>query len=317
MGLRMRGSLRLKVGDDGRPHQLSGLAWDEDQQRLYALSDDAYIVHLVPLFNNGMLSKTRLLAIYPLRDAAGAPLRGRDADSEGLHARYTHNGERGDSELVVSFEQRPRIERYSATGVLLGGVALPPALSRDDYAGSNQQLEAVTESSRYGLLTATERPLRSGSQNSIAIYAVNGKQRWHYPLRDRRHGAVVALEMLNEDEVLVLERRFVSFWRPLTISLSLGRLTTAPNSLLAMTEIAHFESSRGWSLDNFEGLGRHRGRCYFMVSDDNRNPLQRTILTYIEILPLHLNDTTARLPAAAASIQPGCTDGFDNRAGGR
>jgi hypothetical protein len=38
-------------------------------------------------------------------------------------------------------------------------------------------------------------------------------------------------------------------------------------------------------MDNFEGLAHHEGNRYFMISDDGRNPLQRTILMYFEILP--------------------------------
>ena len=49
-------------------------------------------------------------------------------------------------------------------------------------------------------------------------------------------------------------------------------------------EIVRFDSSKGWRLDNFEGLAHYRGRRYFMVSDDNRSPLQKTLLVYFEIL---------------------------------
>jgi hypothetical protein len=34
----------------------------------------------------------------------------------------------------------------------------------------------------------------------------------------------------------------------------------------------------------FEGLTRHRGQRFFMVSDDNRRTLQSTLLVYFELL---------------------------------
>jgi len=45
------------------------------------------------------------------------------------------------------------------------------------------------------------------------------------------------------------------------------------------------DNTKGWLLDNFEGLTQHQGRYFFMVSDNNDNRLQRTLLTYFEILP--------------------------------
>ena len=44
------------------------------------------------------------------------------------------------------------------------------------------------------------------------------------------------------------------------------------------------DSSVGWRIDNFEGLARHRGLRFFLVSDDNENALQTTILLYLEIV---------------------------------
>ena len=58
-------------------------------------------------------------------------------------------------------------------------------------------------------------------------------------------------------------------------------------------EIAVFDSSEGWNVDNFEGLTRHQGRRFFMVSDDNGKAIQRTLLVYFEVT------ADAALPAGA------------------
>ena len=54
-------------------------------------------------------------------------------------------------------------------------------------------------------------------------------------------------------------------------------------SLLSQT-LVRLDDANGLSLDNFEGLTRHRGQRYFMVSDNNDVFVQRTLLLYFEIL---------------------------------
>ena len=48
--------------------------------------------------------------------------------------------------------------------------------------------------------------------------------------------------------------------------------------------IDHFNSKRGWKIDNFESVARHEGNRYFVISDDNENPIQKTLLLYFEII---------------------------------
>ena len=38
-------------------------------------------------------------------------------------------------------------------------------------------------------------------------------------------------------------------------------------------------------MDNYEGLTRHTGNRYFMISDDNESFMQQTLLVYFEVLP--------------------------------
>jgi len=105
MGVQLLGALTLRqVEIDGQlVAELSALAWDEDEQILYAVSDGGRLFHLLPEFAGGVLSGVAGVAGYPLRDASGEPLRGARADSEGLALENAENGIRGDSRLVVSF----------------------------------------------------------------------------------------------------------------------------------------------------------------------------------------------------------------------
>ncbi|MDX1606117.1 MAG: esterase-like activity of phytase family protein, partial [Candidatus Competibacterales bacterium] len=143
--LTVAGALRLpRTEIDGLALAgLSALAWDADEQRLYAVSDFGRLFHLRPVFDGDRLVDAELLAGFPLTDARGRALRPPWTDAEGLTLRHGTNGIRGDSELLISYERRPRIRRYTPEGRRLDGLALPPPLADvNAYADPNQALEA-------------------------------------------------------------------------------------------------------------------------------------------------------------------------------
>lgn len=285
--VRVLGALEIATtAHDGlRPRELSGLAWDADEEILYALSDMGHVVHLQPRFEGGRLSGVRLSGIHALTGAHGDALPIAFADAEGLSARHNRDGIAGNTELVVAFEGTPRIARYTPLGHLLGEVPLPSALaSRAAYVHPNKALEALAELPGLGLVVAPERPLVSGSR-TVELFALDGRS-WPYWLHDADHGAVVGLEPMPGGELLVLERRYVSVLQPLRITLAQVRLDPlAPGLAPPVTTLARFSSADGWPLDNFEGVAHHEGARYFMVSDDNQSTLQKTLLVYFEVMP--------------------------------
>lgn len=287
-GIRLLGALRLARAEiDGlRLCGLSGLAWDEDAGLLYAISDMGNLFHLRPEFDGqGFLSGMRPVAAYPLRDVADAPVRPPFDDSEGLAIRNGDNGVPGDAELLVSFEVKPRVVRYSPKGEWRGEETLP-ALLRDvrNYRDSNQALESVTLDPRWGVLVGTEVPLRNAPAGQIRIFASGGRF-WNYPLGSAPDSALVAMEALPDGGLLTLERAFVNPLRPLVISLRRTELPApgTEQTLLKVADVATFDSSRGWLLDNFEGLTRYRDQRFFMISDDNCNAWQTTLLVHFEL----------------------------------
>jgi hypothetical protein len=288
-GVRLLGALRLNDAplNSLQPCGLSGLAWDEDAGLLYALSDQGNLFHLRPEFDEqGYLTGVQLVAAYPLRDELDRPLELPLSDSEGLAIRNGDNRTPGDAELLISFEVKPRLVRYTPAGVWKGEERLPAPL-RDlrNYDDSNHALEAVTIDPRWGVLTGTEAPLRNDPAGQIRLFRLNG-QFWNYPLSSAPNSALVAMEALPDGSLLTLERAFVAPLQPLIISLRRVTLpageTTAP---LPVTDVAVFDSSKGWLLDNFEGLTRYRGQRFFMISDDNCKPWQSTLLVQFELLP--------------------------------
>ncbi|HEY8553996.1 MAG TPA: esterase-like activity of phytase family protein [Burkholderiales bacterium] len=281
--LRFLGMLVLRSGSSGgmRVSQLSGLAWDEDEQLLYALSDKGALVHLRPVLRDGVLRDVELVRIVPLREpATETSSRDRRLDPEGLAVLHADNGRRGDTELLVSFERHPRILRYRPDGRVLGEYRLPPELAdRDRYAGANRMLESVCYDDRFGVLTAPEKPLKG---TTARIFSLAGRA-WHYPMdtQDR----IVDIECLGGGEVLVLEGNFGAlFWRAHT-TLKRVRLVDEEGIPALRPELLFsLRSSQGYQIDNFEGIARHRGNRFFLVSDDNDFFLQRTLLLYFELL---------------------------------
>jgi len=287
-GVRLLGALKLDHTQvDGYDlRELSGLAWDADAGVLIMLSDDGYLAHTRPVFENGVLVRLQYLAAFPLRDAGGRPVEGDAADSEGLAIRNARNGEAGDTELLVSFEVEPRLLRYTSEGRRLGAIELPPALAAiDNYQGENKALEAITEHPAHGVLLAPERPLAGDPGPGLPLFTLAG-ERWRYPPVDPDYSSIVELETAHDGRLLVLERRFKNIFSPVVFSIRALSLPAPDDPLAtpAVTDIVRLSNKSEIRVDNFEGLARHEGRRYFVVSDDNESSIQKTLLLYLEIL---------------------------------
>ena len=305
MNVRLQGTVRLMPErvNGLKLRELSGLAWDADAGLLYAVSDDGFLVHLRPEFHDGVLLRVYLEDAYSLLDHDGVAVKKKYADAEGLVARHTRNGIDGDTELVISFEQKPRLVHYTPDGHYLGTTPLPQAL-RDSsrYAGRNKELEGLTELNDFGLITAPERPLKGADQSKIPLYSISGHT-WLYAPIDAEHSALVGLETMPDGDLLVLERRFASVFRPVVFSLRRMHMEApTPSAEPPVEDVARFDTS-AWTIDNFEGVAWHEGSNYFMVSDDNESVIQKTLLMYFEI-----RDTapeTVEIDGAPSSTGPG------------
>gem|GEM_PF-162476 len=286
MGIRLLGSVELsRTSIAGLPlGGLSSLAWDQDESRLYALSDRGSLFHLRPTFDNGTLVRVEALTAFALRDRRGRVLQGRHADAEGMVLQHADNGKAGDSLLAVAFERHPRIVRFRPDGRYVDQLELPADLhDASHFSDPNKALEALTWLPGLGFLTAPERPLAGAGKGTVSLFALDGRS-WRYPLLATPNASLVDMQALPDGSLLTLERGHGLMFLPIVISLRQTRVT-ADNAgqRLPVSTIAILDSSQGWSVDNFEGLSRHRGLKFFMVSDDNFNALQKTLLVYFEL----------------------------------
>jgi len=263
---------------------LSDLAWDEDDNVLYALSDHGALFWLRPIFHNGMLVDVMLLKAVPLRElGTDNTLTGKRTDSEGMDILRGHNGIKGDAELLISFERVPRIVRYRPDGHALHEYALPAALREiKAYRGPNKALEAVAFDARHGILTAPEYPLKSELEGYNRIFSLSGSS-WLYPIAP--NSGITSMKSLGNRGLLILERDYKSVLGGFLIALKkVAAVPANPSTPLTVETLVTLDSSKGFNIDNFEGLAQHRNNRFFLISDNNDMFFQRTLLLYFELL---------------------------------
>jgi len=286
MNIKLLGSLGMKSTrfDDLPVTELSGITWDNDEKLLYAVSDEGLLYHLRLTIKNNHLEDMTVIYATRLKNKVGEHLKGKYSDSEGLSLSGGNNGKQGDSELIISFENKPRIARYTTRGKFIKSVHLPKKLrKRKHYRDKNKGLESVTEHPTYGTLTAAEFPLSENKMKHQTIYSSAGKK-WHFPASGPNKSAITGLETLPNGDLLVLERAWANPFTPITINLRQLHLNKCSNKNACQTQqIASLSGSDGWYLDNFEGLAHYNKNQYLMISDDNNNALQNTVLVLFEI----------------------------------
>lgn len=276
----IQGALRLSTeAPDGKSlHGLSGMVWLPQTEVLYAVSDQGYLVCLRPVFEGVYLRDVEFVGRFILRDADGKPLTGRARDAEGL---AVSNDGQAPLELLISFEQQPRIIRYSPEGEFLGELPLPKALTRRLAAArGNDGLEGLAWWANgfiTGLEFSRETPLAGTSPTTLELVSEAGDV-WRYAAAEPG-GALVGLDTRGE-HLIALERRYLSPWQPLIISL---RALDLSHEEPRITELARFSSAEGWAVDNFEAVAWHSENRFFLLSDDNANPLQKTLLIYLSL----------------------------------
>lgn len=258
-----------------RVEELSGLAWDSDEQLLYAVSDRGVVFH----FRVDGLPEGRLRSVQPvyaavLLDDKGNALKKGRRDAEGLAVLNASNGKRGDTQLVISLEGQPRIVRFTSSGRAIKNIALPKAV--EQLPKNNSGLESVALHPRYAFLTAKEHPARGEPENLHTLYSTQG-QRWQFLAYPAPKSSITALETLPDGSLLVLERAWSGFPNPLVISLRhLDFRQCSKEKFCRVQDVQVFSSHL--LVDNFEGLTHVQGKQYLMVSDDGGGDWQRTVL---------------------------------------
>ena len=267
-----------------RLSQLSGLAWDDDDGILYAISDKGGLFHLRPEFSGNTLTGLRLLRAIALQEPGkNKPLKRPYTDSEGLNILNGRNGRKGDTELVISFERVPRIMRYHPDGRAISTYPLPEVLNdAKNYANANKMLESVCVDTSLGIITTPEEPLKNEPGGYTHLFSLSSKS-WRYPIASGDR--LTDMECLGQGELILLQQTYLHAFGQITVALKRAHLTSEPSSdPLNPETLVTLDSLNGFQIDNFEGLTHHKGKRFFMVSDNNDLFVQRTLLMYFELL---------------------------------
>ncbi|MDH3594285.1 MAG: esterase-like activity of phytase family protein [Rhodospirillales bacterium] len=269
--LRWCGSLELTF-DNPEYGELSDIALTAGGTRLYFVADTGHWYTARPTFTTqGRLVGLVDVEVGRLKGPDGRPLTAElENDAEALT-------QLADGSMLVAFEGKHRILHYPPGERPLAGVpvvfARPPDL---DKLPKNQGIEAMVGLADGRLLAFAESEERGELQGFL------WKQDHWSAIELRASGAYrpTAVSVLPGGDLLITERRYA----PATgVSVRIRRVAHAdikPGARLEGVEIATFLTPLLY--DNIEGLAvqatAHGWVRLLLVSDDNRNPDQKTLL---------------------------------------
>ncbi|HCK4905261.1 TPA: esterase-like activity of phytase family protein [Pseudomonas aeruginosa] len=260
--------------------ELSGLAWDEDEKRLYAVSDTGHLFHFRLRLDGDAIAAIEPISAVALADPQGIGAKAGEFNAEGLTLRNATNGVPGDSELVVALEGKPsRLARFGTDGRLLGELEVPsPAADLSLYRKKGRGLEALAIHPDYGLLTAPEAPLLGQPETLHTVYAKG--RHWSFA-RQSPGSRLKALDVQADGELLVLERNKAGSKNAL--SASLRRVDLAACGLDDLCQ-ADTLAVLPVGPDNFEGMTLLDSRHFLLVSD-NASLVTRDTLFVLLVWP--------------------------------
>jgi len=260
--------------------ELSDVTYHVKTHTLYFVGDKGMLYAFKARFSN-TINTLEPLRARKLKNKKGKRFRKWKRDAEGL----TLDGK---ERLLISFEGDAKIawfhknsDKYAS---LIRKYKLPKLLKNTkNYRSKNKSLESLAWHKKYGILTATEWPVKNDDKKRQTIYALRGKK-WHFQAEPEAKTAVVAMEVMDDGNVLVLERSFTGLLEPFVVTLKKVMIKNCKKKMCPTKVLAKMNSHKGWNIDNFEGLARVGKNRYVMVSDDGDNFFQKTLLIYFEVL---------------------------------
>jgi hypothetical protein len=262
--------------------ELSGLAWDADEQLLYAVSDTGVLHHFRVRLDGDRIAQVDVVYSAPLTAEDGTELTVNDAEDVAVVS--GDNGKNSDSELLVALEDGPAIARFTPHGRRIANLALPTALADEaHYAKKNRRLESVAFDPQHGVVTAPETPLLDQPEDLHTLYAADGAERSFeaFPSKDSN---LKAIAMMPDDNALILERTREAKGAPFVARLRLVDLADcAENATCRVTELSSGDEAA--LTDNFEGMARLSDDLLLLVTDKTVKDGEPTSFTLVALEP--------------------------------
>jgi hypothetical protein len=259
----------------------SGLAIDPSGRTLLAISDAGTWMRATLDYDGRKLKGLDDVVLGPLLGADGKPLADdADRDAEGM---TLASGDTRQGTALVSFERKHRIARYPFTPERFG----PPASTVPLPAGArnlvaNRGLEAVTLI-RDGKLKGTIVAFTEGrvdKNGNVIGWLIGGPTPGGILLKRLRGFDITDAAPLPDGGIVLLERRF-RFSEGVKMRIRRIAAGELKRGALIQGEVL-LEADDSLNIDNMEAIAAHRtssGETVLTVmSDDNFNPLQRTLI---------------------------------------
>jgi len=252
--------------------EISDLSYNEKSHKLYMVGDKGNFYTFSAEFKE-KITKLDYLSASKIEEKRGA----KKYDTEGLTLDNKGN-------LYISFEGYPRIASISKKGYLGKNKRLTKELkNKKSYRGKNKMFEALAWHKKYGLLTVAEYPLHKKRTTQQTVYSIKGKK-WHFKAEKYKNSAVTAIEVMDDNHLLILERAFTSVFEPMHITLKKLYLNQCDKKRFCKSEVlTTFTGQAGINISNYEGLTKVGKSRYLMVSDNNNKTLLSTKLIYFKV----------------------------------
>lgn len=296
---------------------LSALAFTSGSQAL-ALTDNqgATPARLFTLKVRG--ERVETTKVTTLKKVDGTPFTGQNLDGEGLVVEP-------DGSLLISSETEPVIRRFDRDGHQLAQLSTPPrfGIAPNGQATTNQAFEGLAASEDGNTLFAgMEGPLSADGAGRLRILRYDRPRRGDFvPTTQYAYKAdesfnLVELSVIDEDRLLVMERKFVNGqWGIRVYEAYLGGAQDV-SGVPALSDSSPFVDKRLLLdvldhtplIDNIEGMA-FDGKVLTLISDDNFSASQATRV-YRFAVKLHAEPVLeGRALYSATQYQPGPTSG--------
>jgi len=246
-------------------NELSGIEYKAG--KLYGVSDKGYLFYMSIDIKDKKIKALSLDKTIKLKSKK----KKEKLDTEGIIFR--------DDFFYISFERDPKVQKYSLNGKELKTQKIDKELKKiKNYQDLNKGLEAIAYSKKYGIITAPEVPLKNKTSFMHALYSKD--KTWYFPYK----APLSSMAFMSKHKLLLIQRDYNKKTFNSKVYLTRVNLKNCIYGVCNSEILATLKTKDGWSIENFEGLAKVDKKTFLMISDNNNNPKQKTLLVLFEVL---------------------------------